>query len=229
MRKVAKTAKKTPNSSEPFHQRLNAYALAASAAGVTLLALAEPSAAEIIYTHTHHGIGKSGSYRLDFAHDGTTDLTIQNKYVHTCTTFNGSCFTTESLVAIPAGNGAVVYNSYGAVAMKRGMRIGPGDPFKGGSERMVKANGLVSGSWINVNDRYLGVKFKIDGKTHYGWARLNVQIQLPYTVNTTLTGYAYETVPNKSIIAGKTKGPGVITVQPDEAPGSLGMLVLGKK
>ena len=28
-----------------------------------------------------------------------------------------------------------------------------------------------------------------------------------------LTGYAYETVPNKAIVAGKTKGPDVVTVQ----------------
>jgi hypothetical protein len=38
-----------------------------------------------------------------------------------------------------------------------------------------------------------------------------------------LTGYAYETVPNKAIIAGKTKGAGVITFQ----PGSLGQLARG--
>jgi len=33
----------------------------------------------------------------------------------------------------------------------------------------------------------------------------------------TLTGYAYETIPNKAIIAGKTKGLHVVTVQPDTA------------
>jgi hypothetical protein len=38
-----------------------------------------------------------------------------------------------------------------------------------------------------------------------------------------LTGYAYETIPNKPIIAGKTKGPDVFTVQ----PGSLGHLARG--
>jgi hypothetical protein len=50
-----------------------------------------------------------------------------------------------------------------------------------------------------------------------------------YKITATLTGYAYETVPNKPIIAGKTKGPDVITVQPDTAPGSLGRLALGRK
>jgi hypothetical protein len=39
----------------------------------------------------------------------------------------------------------------------------------------------------------------------------------------TLTGYAYETVPNKTIIAGKTKGADVITLE----SGSLGALAAG--
>ena len=43
------------------------------------------------------------------------------------------------------------------------------------------------------------------------------------TPRLTLTGYAYETVPNKPIIAGKTKGPDVITAQ----PGGLGRLAQG--
>jgi hypothetical protein len=41
----------------------------------------------------------------------------------------------------------------------------------------------------------------------------------------TSTGYAYESVPNKPIVAGKTKGPDVITV----LPGSLGQLAAGRK
>ena len=41
----------------------------------------------------------------------------------------------------------------------------------------------------------------------------------------TLTGYAYETIPNKPIIAGKTNGPDVITVEPT----TLGSLALGRR
>ena len=45
----------------------------------------------------------------------------------------------------------------------------------------------------------------------------------------TLTGYAYETVANKPIITGKTKGPDVITMQPDIRPGSLGGLARNRR
>jgi hypothetical protein len=38
-----------------------------------------------------------------------------------------------------------------------------------------------------------------------------------------ITGYAYETIPDKPIITGKTKGPDVITIQ----PATLGHLAAG--
>ena len=80
----------------------------------------------------------------------------------------------------------------------------------------------IFGSWVNVKDRYLGQKFKIHQRTHYGWARLDVEAGRN-TITATLTGYAYETIPNKPIVAGKTKGKDVITVH----PASLGALATG--
>jgi hypothetical protein len=90
-----------------------------------------------------------------------------------------------------------------------------------------------------VNSRYLGVKFEIKGQTHFGWARLNVQIQLPLTITATLTGYAYETIANKAITAGQTKGPGNLEpdasieepdaslTAPSSKPATLGALAAG--
>jgi hypothetical protein len=54
---------------------------------------------------------------------------------------------------------------------------------------------------------------------------LSVQFVLNKGIVARLTGYAYETVPNKPIIAGKTKGPDVITMP----AGSLGELARGRK
>jgi hypothetical protein len=64
-----------------------------------------------------------------------------------------------------------------------------------------------------------------------------------HAITAVLTGYAYETIPNKPIITGKTKGPddGSVEQQNDPGPGaslispipetpqpaSLGMLALG--
>jgi hypothetical protein len=73
-----------------------------------------------------------------------------------------------------------------------------------------------------VQHRYLGFEFFIKGKVHYGWARMNVTFS-GRTVTAVLTGYAYETVPNKPLITGKTTGPDVITLR----PGTLGRLARG--
>jgi hypothetical protein len=218
----------------PYQQQLNSYAVAATAAGVSLLALAGTSEAKIVYTSTHHVISDGRSYRLDFAGNGRTDLTIQNKHYSSCTT-EGNCNTWQSLAVNMPGSNQVVYNVFGAVAMKPGMRIGPRYGFAGGHQNMVFGNNSFGGSWINVKNRYLGVKFKIKGKYHYGWARLSVTVARPITIRAVLTGYAYETVADKSINAGQTKGPADATIEepnaslrvPSPKPATLGTLALG--
>ena len=72
---------RTPaNLSESIHHQLNMYALAAGAAGVGVLALAQPVEAKIVYTPAHRVIGPDSRYLLDLNHDGITDFTIANSY-----------------------------------------------------------------------------------------------------------------------------------------------------
>jgi hypothetical protein len=94
------------------------------------------------------------------------------------------------------------------------------------------------GNWIDVKNRYLGLKFYIHGKIHYGWARLSVSFTEFHQgrIKAILTGYAYETIPDKAIVAGQTKGPEDIVERPDAAltaptrePATLGMLALGER
>jgi hypothetical protein len=82
-----------------------------------------------------------------------------------------------------------------------------------------------SGPWKNVKNRYVGVQFRIKGETHYGWARLSVTMHRDgtYGISAVLTGYAYETIANRPIIAGKTKGTDESTVE----PATLGHLARG--
>jgi len=221
MKKLDQRSGQVRGLSVSCQQQLSAYALAAAAAGVSVLALAPHSEAKILYTPIHRVIGNGNSYKLDFIGHGTTDLIIQNEY-------NYWGFHSQELAAKQAGSNQVAHNYFGAVAMSRGQQIGPKCAFSGGLEVMAELAGTgnssgIFGSWINVNNHYVGARFYIEGKVHYGWARLNVQVQLPLTVTATLTGYAYETVPNKPIIAGKIKGPDVVTVE----PASLGRLAQG--
>src|SRR5579863_4982770 len=238
MRQSVKRSEKVRNLAPAYQQQLTAYALAAAAAGVSILALTARSEAEIVYKQAHRVIGDGASFNLDLTGDGTVDLTIENKHHHHCT--SDFCSSSQFLNLKMAGANQVVYNVYGAVAMKPGMQIGPKNVWRGGNQNMAVilagfGTGGVGGSWVNVNSRYLGVKFEIKGQTHFGWARLNVQIQLPLTITATLTGYAYETIANKAITAGQTKGPKTASIEepdasltaPSPQPATLGPLAAG--
>jgi hypothetical protein len=220
-------------STDSVHQRLNMYALAAGAAGVGMLALVQQANAKIVYTPTHHVIGKNGRYKLDLNHDKIADITLVNMYG--CNT--DYCY--DRLSAIPAGGNGVegkkgFLSIPYAYALKRGAPVGPKQPFSG--QLMASDNMGYLGQWFNVADGYLGLKFKIKGKTHYGWARLTVTDKNT-VITTTLTGYAYETIPNRPIIAGKTKGQDDIgSVEASNPtffstlsrePATLGLLAIG--
>jgi hypothetical protein len=245
MKRSTHRSRTTHKFSESWEQRLNLYALAASAAGVGMLALAQTAEAKIVYTPTHRVIGEDGHYNLDVNHDGITDFTLVNSYVCNSRT----CF--DRLNANPVvGNGVEGRETIGqksyAYALDRGAQIGPTRPFAGklmASRRCGSATSCLwissSGPWRNVTNQYLGLKFQIHGKTHYGWARLSTQDVSEYApgMTATLTGYAYETVPDKPIVAGKTSGPDEESPSgqadpaafdaPAPQPATLGLLATG--
>lgn len=221
-------ASATPLVLSPILQRrLNHYALAASAAGVSLLALAQPSQAEVVYTKTHAVIGENGVYNLDLNHDGTIDFLIQEMD-------DGGFPSSNALLADPAlGNGVLGFRN-DASALQTGASIGPKQKFVAGAyngEAMVTithsttgGTSHVRGKWVNATNAYLGLKFEIHGQTHYGWARLSVRRHY-FHITAVLTGYAYESTPNTAITAGQT-GDSAAVLQIPQAS-SLGALALG--
>jgi len=204
---------KTPSKlSDSLHHQINMYALVASAAGVGALASTQPSEAKIVYTPAHHVIGENQKYTLAFDHK-TADFVIANSQCVTCSSSGW-----KQLAVAPASNGHgesnQVIGAYGwASALRRGARISDGRAFYPGGVMAEElwpfgaSKTYTEGPWANVSNRYLGLRFEINGKFHYGWARLNVTLAKgDFEITATLTGYAYETIPGKPIIAGKTKG-----------------------
>jgi hypothetical protein len=61
------------------------------------------------------------------------------------------------------------------------------------------------GQWVQSINRYLGVKFLIQGEVHYGWVRVDVAATQSGFLGA-ISGYAYETVPNKAILTGQKSG-----------------------
>jgi len=220
-----------------FDRRLNMYALAATAAGVGALALAQPVEGKIIYAKTNKSIGPRTTLHLDLNHDGIKDFDLKDTL--TTTTASGK------FAALSAGpdqkqnavwGHTVPFRAY-ASALSANVEVGPKGQFLPAVGLMAAysvsggrrpGNFSCTGPWGNVTKRYLGLKFMIGGAEHFGWARLNVSCNGP-AVNARLTGYAYETVPNQSILTGKEKGPDDADnpISAEGPSGTLGRLTLG--
>jgi len=217
-----------------LEKSLSAYAVAAAAAGVSLLALAPSASARIVYTRANTPIPVNGGpVPLDLNHDRVVDFFFSNRVRSSSIDPRVSFL----LQGVPKGNSNAIWGR-GTLSLSRlnfsggfagalhpGFAVGPNRPYfqKGRNGVLGFYRGVASfgsfttqtyGQWLNTRNRYLGFQFLIDGQVHYGWARLKVAPPASGGIQATLTGYAYETIPNKPIIAGKTKGPDVITLEP---------------
>ncbi|MGH9496720.1 MAG: hypothetical protein ACRD3B_17105 [Candidatus Sulfotelmatobacter sp.] len=230
--------------SKSIDRNLRVYSTAALAAGVGILALAKPAQGEVVVTKKTIIIPEnpqnSAPAGIDFNHDGINDLSAGIYYsayplsVHSLDIFPPN-FTDNGAAVVASRNGY-------ALALARGAKIGPSAHFGSRTRRIEYVNGndsstgatytrTLKGNWGgNPVNRYLGVKFLIKGKTHYGWIRLTV-ITDPRGLSATITGYAYETVPNKRITAGTGASSASATIAKNQkqklAATSLGMLALG--
>lgn len=240
----APKSRKTFKISDSLNRRLNTYAQVASAAGVSVLALATASEAKVIYTETFQVTHSGFPLYIDLNHDGIKDFIVRTTF------YQGSSGLEVGLSAagyrnannrvaggrFSTGSGYFVSAAY---ALRAGARIGPDGNFSAPAPFMAvelfKGFGSTYsdlGAWVGqgegAKNRYLGFKFVIRGQVHYGWARFSVTLEHQRQfddVSGTLTGYAYETVPGKPIIAGQITGPDVITVQPE----TLGGLAFGRR
>jgi hypothetical protein len=165
---------------EHFNKRLAAYALAAGAAGVGVLALAPPAEADIIVksenivinsSHPNETLTIVGSHRLSF-HFYIPPFDLPS--------FNVAGFGASVLGTIP---GPFI------VKLSAGRSIGPGQNFSG--------FGVFSFAWGGPG--YLGFDFA----NRFGWAKMTFNV--PSTAH--LTKYAYDTVPGQVIFAGQTSVP----------------------
>jgi len=228
---------------------MEAVTRAASAVGAGLLLSAGPASARIVYTPAYTTVSASPShpFPLDLNHDGITDFNLFSvpgliglllRQVSPAQAGNGILGKTQGALSIYLAP----YTCRVASALPAGHRIGPGSKF-GAYQTMYFHTfnapvtgpffGLTCGYWSKAQGRFLGFEFTAQGQKHYGWARLNIA-----GGRATLTGYAYETEPNKPIRARDT-GPVADAPVPEMhsapraiatlRPATLGLLALGSR
>ncbi len=242
--------------SSALEKNLSAYALAAGSAGVALLACVQPSEAKVVFTKTDIVVPvNAGSIQFDINGDGQADFGLsalgptqsctftQARVKHEGQRHPLGCPFNDQLKVVPAQAANEVWQagtSYGAKCandVPRGVLIGARRPFGTGAMVMYGDEGTSEGNqfcpWRGGSSRpFLGVKFlDTSGAVHYGWVRVTVSF-----ISATINGYAYETIPNKPILAGATSGADNDASMADPAgtlapkgaePASLGRLAQG--
>ncbi len=208
-------------------KKLVAYAAVITAAGVGALAAPPSAQGKVVYTQVNQDL-VFGRTTLDINNDGTADYLFE---------FSGIGHIFSMFIRPRSSNFVAVYSGW-AAPLAAGVSVGPGmgSKLKHRPQDMeVVAAALSSGTnyigpWVNAQNMYLGLEITVSGKHHYGWAR----ISMPEGGTWTITGYAYETVPEKPIITGATtdNAKAVETLKPTDlsewkATPSLGLLACG--
>jgi hypothetical protein len=254
-------SRKTTQLSSLMDHRLAAYALVATAAaagvpafaqtgpdapayspatatGMGLPAFAENRPNAIVYTSANisftGSVSRGKNIGIDFVGSGTVGISIR-AYGHGNRTVNEGSWTFKS-------GQARWFGSAMPRALASGDRIGPHANFSG-SNLMLRSEWtdhpsskhICFGPFQNAQSMYMGVRFSSFGETHFGWVRVSAHCgggKSRTYVAGTITGYAYNTIPNEPIKAGQVyaKPPeeeGEATKPSAPGPGTLGALSLG--
>lgn len=227
------------NISPSLAKKIAAYSTLATA----FLAGREEANAQIIYTDVFPDatfIPTGSSYGLDLNNDGQNDFKIK---VYKYSGSSASSSPVSAIGAEgPVGNSVMGSsitisgsNIYLANALTLGDTINVNQQWKvcantsfsssSSSSSSFNASmilgasapgyAVLAGNWLGVQDKYLGLKFKIGASNYYGWARLNVD-----TVNWSFTikDYAFNAEPDSQILAGQlfpTSASEIITADKD--------------
>jgi hypothetical protein len=199
---------KTPSLlDEVLERRMLLYVLAAGAT----LAGASSAQAKVVFTPSNAVLFPGSNHHpntlsIDLNNDGMADFVLVDY---------GSNFISTAEYRLEAGgygrNGVLEQGSQLA-ALPAGAKIGPSATFEQKGQMCYAWNNPGSsgsrGPFAHTELRFLGVRFLIGGKVHYAWIGFrSVGGNGPFNhVIADLLGWAYETEPNKPILAGSGQG-----------------------
>lgn len=224
----ASNRKRTPLR-QPLEKNLFSYAAAAGAAGVALLACSAPADASVVAKKVNIALPINGGLiQFDINGDGQNDFGLSAQALGGCTSTTSAAIKGKHLRKPPLGcpfddrvnvvptqaadevwKSGSFYGNNCAADIAGGVKIGAARPFVGGKLAMAVHSGTSEGLYFcpwtgsSAPHPYLAVKFTdTSGNVHFGWVRVTVNFAFLATV----TGYGYETVPNRPILAGATRG-----------------------
>ena len=199
--------------------RLNAYALSASAAGVATLACSIPADAAPACKMLSVDLLGNETYAFNPADQEIAPFNIAQTFVDVSSlslAFWNRGFFTPNLpgAEVLLGANAIPAELPAGAVIGSSAQFGKGRSYgllftygPSGGGTMSRHRGNLKFSRIN----YLGFKIVFRGKPHYGWLRLKVTFYNgPFQTKDTRTAiqkYGWETTPGKPITAGSCSGP----------------------
>jgi len=179
---------------------------------------AQPASAKIVYTPVNTTLTGSGHIKINLNHDGIKDFDIQSAVSEVACGFGHEIHGVVTVKPTP-GDG-VVASGPNATALASGIRVGPTGTFS--NHQSLMTNFLVTrgcghlpyryGNWCSATSGfscsrtgYLGLRFLVNGQTHYGWAYTTV-MGGGSGLSVTLKSFAYETIAGRGITTGQTSG-----------------------
>lgn len=213
--------------SHPLEKALCTYAVAGSATLATICAM--PAQAAIHHTTVNLSGTIAGPFigspvPIDVNSDGVVDFVLQGTF------FIVSDRSGDLMLTLGYGQNGVAANG-GAQALHFGQVIGPNLAFASAYQGLVMAGAKTSfgftfssGQFMNQTNKFLGLRLNLNGKIHYGWARLTVQKCGGTCISYQLLDYAYQDRPGIPILAGQGIGR---SASNEGTPFALGALALG--
>jgi hypothetical protein len=111
--------------SKSLSRQTSLYAIAAAAAGVSVLALAKPADAEVVVTKANIPVTSFSGVSLDLNKDGIADFKLFVSF------YSAGSFFSDKLMVTPLAGGADIGGSFVyASALVRGAKIGPSALFR---------------------------------------------------------------------------------------------------
>ena len=217
--------------SKPLENGIAAYALAAGATGVAVLACSFPAEAAPVCKNLSVELSYTANFPFNPANQLIAPFNLAQSYhtfsTHTNTGVNRGFFARN----LPGAEALV--SSKGLVAgVATGASIGPAARFgKGASYGLIftftPSYGATSrhhrGNLQFGQTNYFGFKFLVAAKSHYGWVRLESTIVSGRTpsIRTKIMEYGYESNPDTAILAGSCGSAAQSTGGPADSKGKV--------
>ena len=186
-------------------KKIAAYSGAAGA----FIAFAGNAEAQIVYTDVNPDVTlnvlNSDSYSIDFNNDATPEFTIETYASVSSYTYyyNPYIFSSFNAGIVPQGSFGIQGSGTFADALNLNDSINSFQIFNTNNSNYnlgYAINGESHyGNFPGAGDKYIGVQFTIGTNTHYGWVLVNYAADCEFI---TVKGYAYESTPDKNILAG---------------------------